>query len=849
MTHDGGPPPRIGGRRLNARPDAEEYRRYVAAPSLLDPARMAEPAADESPPRTGLDVRDPLFWIACAAFASGACATSPWATALGASIVVIALRAVAGLRVPALVVVIAVFIGGGVRSRAHFREAVRTYDRAVELLPSPSRCFGQAIVVSSPVVRGGSGQADLDFDRAECNEHALDGPLRVRVHGVPPTLARGDRVEVAVTAAPVHLFRSEGTGDAYPGIGRSGVAASGGAESVELVSGGTGVRHAIDLARAHVRARIDATYHERARGLGRALVLGETDLDPGDDEAFRTTGLSHLLAVSGTHLVIAVLGLLAVVRAALVRVPALAERIVVDRWLALAAIPTAWLYGDFAGGSGSVSRAATMLSAAMAARALGRRPSSTRTVAMALLGQWLVDPLAIFDVSFTLSLGATIGLVTLARPIARVLGGEAPEGAGIARRMWASAATAFGTTLGASLACAPIIATMSPTLPIVGLVANLVAAPLGELVALPLCFAHALFGFSPALERGAAVICSGALLGVLGVARAGAWSGLVIGAPPPTTSELAILVGGFTAAAIARGRVRWLLASLTIVCIAGLEARARRELAPVGRLRVSALDVGQGDAILVDLPNGQVMLVDGGGLVGNPVDTGTRVVLPALRARRRSRIDVAVLSHPHPDHFLGLATTLDALPLGELWETGEADERGGGPPPLRRMIDTARSRGVAIRRPKDLCGAPRHFGSAVVRVLAPCPGIRDERGANDNSFVLRIELGHRAALLMGDAEHEEESSIVELDPALLAADLLKVGHHGSRTSTTPELLSLVAPRTAFISCGVRNRFGHPHAPTLQKLTAAGAQILRTDRGGEWRWETDGETVTVSRAVE
>lgn len=795
--------------------------------------------------------RDPIVWTSIAFFGGAAAAVSFWPSLLALILVLFGLRWLGGMRVAFLSMIVVSFIVGAARGRAQTQHAEALYDRAVSILPAPSRCFGSGTVMSSPIVRGSVVQTDIELDRdATCNDVPLGQPMRVRIHGAPESLGRGDRVEVAATLSPVYLFRNIGTGDARPAIARSGVAASGGAEDVHVVSTGSGMGHLVDRARAHVRSRITQSYHPAAEALGRALVLGETDLAADDDAAFRVTGLSHLLAVSGTHLVIVVLGFSAALRALLLRIPAFAERTHVDRWVVGAAIPVAWLYADFAGGGGSVNRAAAMLTAAMLARALGRRASSGRAFAFALVVGALLDPLAIFDVSFTLSAGATLGLLGLSRPLVRLMGGSPSEGAGILRRGWAVIAQALGTTLGASLACAPILATMAPTLPIVGLAANVIAAPLGEVFALPMCFAHAALAFAPTLERGAAFVTSGALLGVLEVARIGARTGLVVSVPPPSALQLAVVVGaGAWLAQSSALPLRVAIAATAIALLFGLELRVRAELRPLDRLRVSALDVGQGDSIVVDFPDGEVMLIDGGGLVGSPVDTGARVVLPSLRARRRNKIDVAVLSHPHPDHFTGLQATLDGLLVGELWETGEAERRGGGPDGVRHIVDGARRRGIPVRRPNELCNRPRRFGDAIVEVLAPCPGVRDERGANDNSFVLRIVFGKRAALLTGDAESDAEAGLVADDPSRLAADLLKVGHHGSRTSTTPAFLAAVSPSAAVISCGVRNRFGHPHLATLRKLETAGIQIARTDRGGEWRWETDGETVTLARAVE
>src|SRR6185369_7542930 len=178
---------------------------------------------------------------------------------------------------------------------------------------------------------------------------------------------------------------------------------------------------------------------------------------------------------------------------------------------------------------------------------------------------------------------------------------------------------------------------------------------------------------------------------------------------------------------------------------------AAREGAPRGVLRISVLDVGQGDAVLVDLPDGGAMLIDGGGMVGSPVDLGARVIQPVLRARRRRRLDAMVLSHPHPDHFGGLASTLPRIEVGELWDSGQGEDQGAGPG-YAALLAGARAKGVPIRRPRDLCGAPREAGGVTIEVLAPCPGYAPDAGANDNSLVLRLSYGQRSALLVGDAE-------------------------------------------------------------------------------------------------
>ncbi|HEX6765129.1 MAG TPA: ComEC/Rec2 family competence protein, partial [Polyangiaceae bacterium] len=269
--------------------------------------------------------------------------------------------------------------------------------------------------------------------------------------------------------------------------------------------------------------------------------------------------------------------------------------------------------------------------------------------------------------------------------------------------------------------------------------------------------------------------------------------------------------------------------------------------APRGALRLTAIDVGQGDATLLDFPDGSAWLIDAGGVVGSPMDPGALSVVPLLRQRRREHLDVVVLSHPHPDHFGGLPAVFSAVSIGELWDSGQGEAEGAGPV-YAELLKRARARGIPVRRPAELCGRPRLVGGVRVELVAPCPAFVPGRDANDNSMVLRVRFGERTALLTGDAEALEESDLVSRYGDTLRADFLKIGHHGSRTSTGEALLDAVRPSVATLSCGVRNRFGHPHTPVVERLNNRGVSALRLDRSGGVIWATDGRQVLVTTAT-
>jgi competence protein ComEC len=270
----------------------------------------------------------------------------------------------------------------------------------------------------------------------------------------------------------------------------------------------------------------------------------------------------------------------------------------------------------------------------------------------------------------------------------------------------------------------------------------------------------------------------------------------------------------------------------------GVELAAIRNGRPLDKLRLTLNDVGQGDSLLVDFPEGRCMLIDGGGSVTGGVDPGLAVLQPLFRARRRSRVDVVVITHPHPDHFGGLLTFLPTIEIGEVWMADDTL------PDLR--ADLA-NRHIPVRGLADICAAPHRFGAAEVQVLGPCPDASHASNVNNASIVLKITLRYRSVLLPGDAERESEDDLVERFGKRLKADFLKVGHHGSRSSTSPPWLSAVNPTWAGVSLGARNRFGHPAPSTLDRLDTAHVIVLRTDELGSIQWETDGERVSLTTA--
>jgi competence protein ComEC len=257
-------------------------------------------------------------------------------------------------------------------------------------------------------------------------------------------------------------------------------------------------------------------------------------------------------------------------------------------------------------------------------------------------------------------------------------------------------------------------------------------------------------------------------------------------------------------------------------------------------LLVEAIDVGQGDSLLLITPDGKTLLVDGGGFGGGPrqapqeFDIGEEVVSQALWARGIRHLDAVALSHGHSDHMGGLPAVLRNLKPAELWV-------GNNPPVVAytALLDEAASLHVRVRTLS--AGDDVTLGNAKINVLAPFrdyqPG--KEPGNND-SLVLHVAYGGTSVLLEGDAEAPIEQAM--LSESGLESTLLKVGHHGSVTSTQPAFLARVAPQFAVISCGLHNRYGHPRPEILAALEAAGTRTYVTDINGAACFSLDGKSV-------
>jgi competence protein ComEC len=295
--------------------------------------------------------------------------------------------------------------------------------------------------------------------------------------------------------------------------------------------------------------------------------------------------------------------------------------------------------------------------------------------------------------------------------------------------------------------------------------------------------------------------------------------------PTPSVTTLALYAGGL--AGLLRGRRRRVSAALLGLGTLGLIVGPGPRPAD-GRLHLTALDVGQGEALVVTSPRGRTLLVDAGGLAGRRFDVGEAVVAAYLWSQGVRRVDALGVSHAHPDHVGGVAFVVRALGVGEVWEGPAARADPGW-----RALD-AELRAAGVTRRALAAGARLSWDGVEIEVVGPpAPSSPPWRVKNDDSLVLRLRFGGVRLLLTGDIEAAGEARLAG------RVEVLKVPHHGSRTSSTPAFLGATGARAALLSAGAGNVYGHPHPEVVARYARAGTRLLRTDREGAVSLASDG----------
>jgi len=547
-----------------------------------------------------------------------------------------------------------------------------------------------------------------------------------------------------------------------------------------------------------LRLRVEEAYRAAGPGVGegkalaRALVLGDVSALPlAWKRGLRVTGIYHLMSVSGVHVAL-VAGLVWLLAGWLPRPLRLL--------LMLAAI---LLYLLLVGPIPSLVRSAAMGALAALALLAERPPAAANALGWAVILLLLDQPDLALSPAFQLTVSATAGLLLLAPPLARRW-----QGRWLPIRFAEPVAASVGAQIATLPWALPRFHMLSPLAPLL----NLPAVPWTGLALIASLLWTAVALISPGL--------AGALLPALDcLAAPFSWPSRTspevwLPVPLALSAGWAWVIAASLAALLLlplrRRVVLLVLVVLAVLFVLGAPSHPDPELA--------MLDVGQGDAILLR-DGGRAILVDGGGSRGG--DIGGRALLPALLGEGVKHLDALVMTHPDNDHCGGLVDISAYLPVREVWMAPGWDRAGCA----GKLLNLPGVRARFLSRGQRLT-----LGRWRLTVLHPTPD--DHQPVNERSLVLLAGVNGRRALLTGDVEKGAESDLVDCCARDLHADLLKVAHHGSRTSSTAGFLDAVAPRLALISVGVNNLYRHPSPEIVERLGDHHARVLRTDRAGE-----------------
>ncbi len=602
---------------------------------------------------------------------------------------------------------------------------------------------------------------------------------------------------------------------------------------VEVTPGQGGFLRYAEEVRAHYRAKMREAMPESDAAAVFAMVFGGYDgLRPELVEAFTATGLVHILSVSGSHITL-LAGLVAW----------LASAFSLRRgWAALLVALAVLGYTALSGFVAPALRAALMGGLSFFALATGRAYDGRRILVIVALGMLFLSPLLLYDVSFQLSFTATAGLLFLSPRL----------------REWSRFASlphvlrdGLALTLGAQLATLPICAWYFHAVSLSSLFANLLVVPILELLMAAALFAgivslllpflarvifamdSLLLGLSYELTRAMASLpFSRVYLPPMSLLTAAAYYLLLLfmAQHPETRKALLLRLRSLPWRGAAAGLALLLLA-----------LALRSSLRPP-EMSVHFIDVGQGDAALVVTPRGRALMIDTGGARDGVFDVGGRVDVPYLLQCGVTSLDAVLLTHAHEDHAAGLAGVLRRLPVGRVLTAAE----GQGAYQASMGLSAAEMKAIPFTPARE--GARITLDGVTVDVLFAPEAPKAGRSGNEAGNVYRVSFGDASFLFTGDLEKEQEALLLKGSPELLQSTVLKVGHHGSKTSTSGDFLSAVAPRWAVISVGAGNRFGHPARETMDALKSANVNVCRTDEDGAVVFRTDGRSMRVNTYV-
>ncbi len=699
------------------------------------------------------------------------------------------------------------------------------------------------------------------------------GKVRITVRHMQDDWRYGDRLRVTLKLRVPRNFHTPGSFDHIGYLARRGIYVTAflwDDEGIERIGkSGTGPRHRIERVRRTIGAFFDAQLAPTPAAVLRALIIGDKSrIDPEVRQDFQSVGAAHVLAISGLHVGTVAFLAYQVWWWLLGRSRYLLIAWSVPKSAATLTVPVVLVYAVLAGGSVSTWRAVTMACVFLGAILFDQKEEGMRSLALAALIICSLWPGAVFDASFQLSFAAVLAILL---GLHRFRAGREPVEEteawwqqDWARRLVRPLSLFCVVSLSAMAGSLPLVAVHFHIVSFVGLLANLLVVPLlGSGVIVPGLVAAGIVSLLSRHNVRKIVVILGLVAVALLTVNVGAAAVLVklagwivqamvwlvetLAAFPyaatyivtPTPFEIALFYGLCVTLLFFSRITPPALRKMLLVCLVGAVLIdggywiAQRYFRT--GLRVTFLDVGQGDATVIEFPGSHVMVIDGGGFLSQTFDSGEAILAPFLWQKKIGRVDTLVLTHPHLDHYGGLEFLARHFGVASFWSNGRQSKGSRRFTALGEILterDIERHvlcRGADVPRPE--------IGGVRIQVLHPPCG-RTGLDTNNSSLVLRLSHGEVDVLLTGDVEATAEAMLLSTQ-GTLDSEILKVPHHGSRTSSSPRFLEAVSPDVAVASLGHLNRFDFPSPEVVERYERQDVEFLRTDTAGAVTITSDG----------
>jgi competence protein ComEC len=738
-------------------------------------------------------------------------------------------------------------------------------------------------VIDSPVATDSHRQKFiLRTETLEGNNTSLPvtGRIRLTVSGNGPDLFIGDRIVFFGRIKSIRNFNNPGGFDykRYMVFRKVYGTAYVSAKKLILIKRNSETRTGMIIAdtRRKISDLIDKTGQGTEQGVFKALIVGDRNSISNDlKQAFNRAGIGHLLAISGLHIGIVATGAFLIFQYLLSHIKFLLWHAWTKKGAVILSVIPVLIYGLLSGMSPSTQRAVIMVTVFLAAFLFEREHDPMNTLAVAALLILIFHPPSLFSISFQLSFTAVLAILY---GLSRVQIPWRSDSMGIKKSKRFTVKTKlfyfFMVSFFAILGTLPLVMFSFNQISVVGLLANFIFVPVIGFVVVPLgLLAVFLYPLTGSVALGCLKAGAFVLAQAMGMIHFFAdlpfaavktvtpsyfeiccfyilfWAVLNLryGSSKPAAEK--DNVPGEENHAPGKNFIQKPAAIVVLLVIAALSADACYWLYSRfwhDDLRVTIIDVGHGNAALMELPEGYNILIDGGGFSDNSIfDTGARIIAPFLWQKKIKTVDTLVLSHPNSDHLNGLIYIAEHFNVKNVWTNNEAANTLG----YKKFMETIKKNKIHMPEYKEIAGI-HHINGVWITICYPPRDFIEKRkketwrNLNNNSLVLKASFGAKSFLFPGDIENRAEYELAAIAGDKLKSTVLLAPHHGSKTSSSERLIEKISPEIIIISSGWKSRFGFPHPSVLRRYKDKGCRILGTARNGAVFMSTDGQTLTI-----